>query len=153
MKRFVQVATGFAAGFLMYGSSVPADPLPICRVRVVRSTATEVVPKAVAAQVAVWVDARERGCELVSSIDEADVLLEFTQYKTTTMSGGAPAEEWWFIARRLSEPDRQRATYRFGYVTLLDSRTKGHVAEELPTVLADVCFGYLPKVAVRVTQE
>lgn len=147
MNRVVHVATGFAAGLLLCGSSLQPEELPTCRVRLVRSALTEAAPKDALAQVERWADAREHGCRVVPSIDQADVLLEFTQYKPTTMSDGTPAEEWWFIARRLSEPDRQRATYRFAYTTFLDRRTKAHVAKELPTVLTDVCFGYLPKVA------
>jgi hypothetical protein len=146
MKHFVHMALG-AAALLVCAGSIYADALPTCRVRVVRSAATEGVPNAIAAQVEHWADARDRGCGLVSSIDQTDVLLEFTQYKPTTMPDGTPAEEWWFIARRLSEPDRLRATYRFAYTTFLDRRTKAHVAKELPTVLSDVCFGYLPKLA------
>jgi hypothetical protein len=84
---------------------------------------------------------------MVPSIDVADVLLEFHEYKPKTLSDGMLAEQWRFVARRLSEPDPRRGTYRFGYVTFLDRRTKAHVAEALPTVLTDVCFGYLPKVA------
>jgi hypothetical protein len=93
------------------------------------------------------VDAGKRGVRLVPSIDQADVVLEFHSYRPKTMSDGMLAEEWHFVARRLSEAHRQRATYRFGYVTFLDRRTKAHVAEVLPTVLTDVCLGYLPKVA------
>lgn len=74
------------------------------------------------------------------------MLLEFHSYGPKTTTDGTPGEEWLFVARRLSETDPQRATYRFGYVTFLDRKTKGHVARALPTVLADVCFGYLPKV-------
>ncbi len=85
----------------------------------------------------------------MSSIDDADVLLELSGYRPMTMKDGTPAEEWRFIARRLSEPDRQRATYRFAYVTFLDRRTKAHVAKELPSVLTDVCFGYLPRVTLE----
>jgi hypothetical protein len=117
-------------------------------VRVVKSSVTEGVAKSVLGQVETWVDARERGCRLVSSIDEADVLLELHGYKPTTTPDGTPGEEWRFIARRLSEPVRERATYRFAYVTWLDRRTKAHVARELPQVLGDVCLGYLPKSAL-----
>src|SRR5258708_18151906 len=128
MKHLVHVATGGAA-LLVCAGSIYADALPTCRVRVVRSAATEGVPNAIAAQVEKWVDARYRGCGLVSSIDQADVVLEFTQYKPTTMPDCTPAEEWGFIARRLSEPDRVRATYRFAYTTFLDHRTQAHAAK------------------------
>ena len=147
MTRRAILASGAVSVLLLAAASTHAQGLPSCRVRVVKSAATEAVPKSVFSQVEGWVDARERGCRLVSTIDEADVLLEFNQYKPTTTKEGTPAEEWWFIARRLSEPIRQRATYRFAYTTFLDRRTKAHVAKELPTVLGDVCFGYLPKVA------
>jgi hypothetical protein len=133
--------------FLLVGGALRAQGLPTCRVRVVRSAATEAVAKSVASQVEGWVNVRERGCRLESSIDDADVLLEFSLYQPTTLADGTPGEKWMFIARRLSEPNRQRATYRFGYLTMPDPRTRAHVAEELPIVLGDVCLGYLPKVA------
>ena len=113
----------------------------------VKSAATEAVARSVVSQIEQWVDVRERGCRLVSSMDDADVLLELHGYRPTTTQDGTPGEEWRFIARRLSEPVRERATYRFAYVTWLDRRTKAHVATELPTVLSDVCLGYLPTVA------
>jgi catechol 2,3-dioxygenase-like lactoylglutathione lyase family enzyme len=52
-----------------------------------------------------------------------------------------------FIARRLSEPSRQRGTYRFGHLVAVDPKSQSRVARQLPVVLADVCFGYLPKPA------
>ena len=143
------VGFGASLALLLAGGAVHAQGLPTCRVRVVRSAATETVARSVVRQVEGWVNVRERGCRLVSSIDEADVLLEFSLYEPTTMTDGTPAERWMFIARRLSEPIRQRATYRFGYVTIPDPRSKVHVAGELPIVLGDVCLGYLPKVAAN----
>ncbi len=147
MTRRAIVTSGAALVILVAGATAHAQGLPTCRVRMVKSAATEAVAKSVFRQVETWVDARERGCRLVSSIGEADVLLEFNDYRPTTTRDGTPSEEWRFIARRLSEPVRERATYRFAYVTWLDRRTKAYVAKQLPTVLADVCFGYLPKVA------
>ena len=147
MRSRASVSFGAPLAFLLVVGAVQAQGLPTCRVRVVRSAATEAVAKGVASQVEGWVNVRERGCRLVSSIDDADVLLEFSLYEPTTLTDGTPGEKWMFIARRLSEPNRQRATYRFGYVTMPDPRTKVHVAEELPIVLGDVCLGYLPKVA------
>jgi hypothetical protein len=119
----------------------------------VKSAATEGVAKSVVSQVEGWVNVRERGSRLVSSIDEADVLLEFSLYEPTTLADGTPGEKWMFIARRLSEPNRQRATYRFGYVTTPNPRVTAHVAEELPIVLGDVCLGYLPKFAANEDQR
>lgn len=133
--------------FVAAASGARADGLPICRVRVVASGAAEAVAKSVIGQVREWVDVRDRGCTLASSIDEADVLLELHGYGPTTTQDGTPGEEWRFIARRLSEPVRERGTYRFGYTTWLDRRTRAHVAKQLPTVLGDVCLGYLPKIA------
>ena len=139
--------SGAALVIMAAATSARAQSLPTCRVRVVKSAATEAVAKSVVSQVEQWVDAHERGCSLVSSIDEADVLLELHGYRPTTTPDGTPGEEWRFIARRLSEPVRERATHRFAYVTWLDRRTRAHVAKELPTVLSDVCLGYLPKAA------
>ena len=141
-----RVFTATAAAVLLGVAGVQAEGLPTCRIRLVRSAETDALAKATVAQVESWANAPERGCRLVSSIDEADVLLEFNQYRPTTAPDGTPQEQWWFIARRLSEPDRQRGTHRFVFGTFLaDRRTKDHVARELPTVLVDVCFGYLPK--------
>jgi hypothetical protein len=103
-------------------------------------------PKPAFAQVKAWLEAG-RGISVVPSIDHADVLLELHDCRPTTTSDGTPGEEWLFIARRLAEPDSNRATYRFSYVTLLDRTTKAHVARALPAVLSDVCLGYLPKAA------
>jgi hypothetical protein len=142
-------AFGVAWAVLMSATAAAAEGLPACRVAVVRSAGTSDAPKAAFAQVQVWVDARERNVKLVPSIDEADVLLEFHGYRPTTRSDGTLADEWLFIARRLSEPNLHRATYRFAYVTWLDRRTKEHVARAMPTVLTDVCLGYLPKVVAE----
>jgi hypothetical protein len=57
---------------------------------VVKPAETEAVPKAVSSHVEAWVDGRERGCRPVSSIDEADVLLEFNQYKPNGHEGRHP---------------------------------------------------------------
>jgi hypothetical protein len=78
------------------------------------ATAASNAPKAAFAQVRTWAEARERGVRLVQSIDEADVLLELRDSRPKTMSNGTPAEEWLSVARRLSESDARRATYRFG---------------------------------------
>lgn len=144
MAHGVMRAAGAALVALGTAASAPAQGLPACRVRVVGSAATEAVARSVFRQVEGWVEARDGGCRLASTIDEADVLLELSEYRPTTASDGTPAEEWWFVARRLSEPARERATHRFGYVTWLDRRTRAHVAKDLPTVLADVCLGDLP---------
>jgi hypothetical protein len=143
------VAFGVAWAVLMSATAAVAEGLPTCRVVVVRSAATSDAPKAALAQVQAWVDARERNVKLVPSIDQADVLLEFYGYRPTTRSDGTLADEWLFIARRLSEPNLHRATYRFAYVTWLGRRTKEHVAQAMPTVLTDVCLGYLPKVVAE----
>jgi hypothetical protein len=117
MSRMLRVAAGNALGLLVLAGTVYGDGLPLCRVRVVRSAATETVAKSVLRQVEGWVDVRERGLKLVPSIDEADVLLELNESRPRTTPDGTPGEEWRFIARRLSEPVRERATYRFAYVT------------------------------------
>jgi hypothetical protein len=81
----------------------------------------------------------------VPPIDTADVLLEFSGYEQKSAPDGTGAEEWRCVARRLSEPDRKKGTYRFANTTLLDKRTSAHVARVLPVVLNDVCLGNLPK--------
>ena len=146
---------GLAAGLLIAGAGAAAGAqgLPTCRVRVVRSAAADAAPSAVVKQVERWVDARARGSMLVASIDDADVLLELNAYRPLTTTDGTLADEWRFVARRLSEPVRAKATYRFGYVTWPSHETREHVAKELPTVLSDVCLGYLPKVAVGSSRE
>jgi len=147
MTRRTIPSSAAALVIMAAATTASTQVLPTCRVRVVKSAATEAVARSVVSQIEQWVDVRERGCRLVSSMDDADVLLELHGYRPTTTQDGTPGEEWRFIARRLSEPVRERATYRFAYVTWLDRRTKAHVATELPTVLSDVCLGYLPKVA------
>lgn len=136
-----------AALVISAGANAVAQGLPACRVRVVKSAAADAVPTAILKQVEQWVDVRARGSVLVSSIDDADVVLELNAYSPLTTTDGAPADEWRFVARRLSEPIRAKATYRFAYATWLNQKTREHVAKELPTVLSDVCLGYLPKIA------
>jgi hypothetical protein len=51
---------------------------------VVKSAATEAVARSIVNQVEQWVDVGERGCRLVSSIDDAHVLLELHGYRPTT---------------------------------------------------------------------
>jgi len=134
---------------MLLGDSVQGQGLPVCRVRVVKSAAAaESAPQSVLKDVESWVDVGERGCRLASSIDEADVLLELNQYRTKIMPDGMPAQELWFIARRLAEPIRERATHRFIYLMTPDPRATAHVAREFPSVLKDVCFGWLPQTAV-----
>lgn len=142
-------AFGAAWVVLVSATAAVAEGLPPCRVAIVRSVEANDAPRAALAQVQAWVDARERNVELVPSIDQADVLLEFHAYRPTTSNDGTLADEWLFIARRLSEPNLHRATYRFAYVTWLDRRTKEHVAQAKPTILTEVCLGYLPKVAAE----
>jgi hypothetical protein len=66
-----------------------------------------------------------------------------------SLSDGSPAEQWWFTARRLTNPPRERALYRFGYFVGIDPQGQALMARQLPIVLGDVCMGYLPKVASR----
>jgi hypothetical protein len=132
---------------LLSASALQAQGLPTCRVRVVKSARTEAVAKNVFRQVESWANAPERGTRLVPTINDADVLLEFTDYRPRTLADGSLGEQYWFIARRLSEASSQRAIYRFGYLTGLDRKTQAHVAKRLSLVLGDVCLGYLPKMA------
>jgi hypothetical protein len=143
---FRWVIVGLSLPLLSTGAA-QAQGLLTCRVRAVKSAATESLPKSVFRQVEAWVNAPERGTRLVPTIDEADVLLEFNYYGPRNLANGFVGDEWRFVARRLSEPSRQRATYRFAYLAALDRKSQAHVAKQLPVVLADVCFGYLPKLA------
>ena len=146
MKKTSILYSSVTVVTLLAASSAQGQGLPMCRVRLLQSAAAaEATPRGVRDDVKSWVDVPERGCELVSSIDEADVLLELNQYRTKTMPDGMPAQELWLIARRLNEPHRERATHRFIYLTTLDPRSTQHVAQDLPTVLKDVCFGWLPE--------
>jgi hypothetical protein len=131
---------------LFFPSPAQAQGLPTCRVRVMQA-ASESVPKSAFRQVEAWVDAPERGSRLVQTIDEADVLLELTYYRPRDLADGTLVDEWRFVARRLSEASRQRATFRFAYLAALGRKSQARVAKQLPVVLADVCFGYLPKLA------
>jgi hypothetical protein len=141
--------------WLVVGLSVPliaagtaqAQQIPTCRVRLVKSAATESVSKSVFRQVEVWVNAPERGTRLAPTIDEADVLLEFSDYRPMSSADGGLLDEWRFVARGLSEPSRERGSFRFSYFAALDRNSHARVANRLPVVLTDVCFGYLPKVA------
>jgi hypothetical protein len=134
------------SSILLAAASVESEGLPLCRVRVLTSeAAAESAPQSVVKDVESWVDAPQRGSRLVSSIDAADVLLELSGYQTRTVEDGIPAQELWFVARRLAEPIRERATHRFIYLTTPNPTATAHLARELPTVLRDVCFGWLPK--------
>ena len=143
---------GIAVGVLLpLLSAIPAQTvgLPTCRVRVVKSAEAESVSKSLVRQVEAWADSPERGSRLVPTIDEADVLLEIARYRPRRLNDGGLADEWLFVARRLSEPSRQRGTYRFGHLVAVDPMSQSRVAKQLPLVLADVCFGYLPKPASK----
>jgi hypothetical protein len=143
MLRWIVVGL---SGSLLSAGPARAQGLD-CRVHVVKSSATDSIPKKVFRQVEGWVNAPERGSRLVPTLDQADVLLELERYRPRILADGNPVDEWWFVARRLSEPSRHRAIYRFVHLAPLDRKGQAYFEKRLPLVLADVCFGYLPKVA------
>ncbi len=147
MKRGTIAAFGMAVVCAGLAVTAEAQGLPICHVLLFRSVATETVPRMVADEIQGWIDAGASGCKLVNRIDDADVMVEFRDYRRTTTAEGVPAEEWWFAARRLSEPDPLRATHRFAFRSVVGRRARAQVAKRLPRVLTDVCLGYLPAVA------
>jgi hypothetical protein len=116
-------------------------------VRIVKSALTETISIGLFKQVEAWANAPDRGSKLVPTINDADLLLEVTAYKAKTLADGTPGEQWWFTVRRLRDSSPERALYRFGYLIGIDPQGQRLVAKQLPTVLGDVCLGYLPKVA------
>ena len=150
--RFAVVVRIGVASILLGAATAQAQGLPTCRVLLVKSPATEAVSKTVIQEVKTWVEDRERGSKLASSIDEADVVLEFSRFGHTVQFDGIPAWHWQFTARRLSEPNRERANYRFAFVAGPDRGSTAHFAKKLPTILTDVCMGWLPKVATAEKQ-
>jgi hypothetical protein len=121
VRTHLAVGVGALTSILLAAPSVQSEGLPVCRVRVLKSTAAaHSTPGGVFKEIESWVDVPHRGCSLA-------------------------AQELWFIARRLAEPVRERATYRFAYILTADPRTTAHVARRVPVVLKDVCFGWLPE--------
>jgi hypothetical protein len=145
--RFAVIARVGVASLLLGAATARAQGLPSCRVLLVKSPATEAVSKNVVKEVKGWVGAGERGSKLVSSLDEADVVLEFNKFGHTTQFDGIPAWQWQFTARRLSEPDRERATHRFGFVSGGGPESTTSLSKQMPLILTDVCMGSLPKTA------
>ena len=145
--RFAVVVRIGVVAVLVGAGTARAQGLPTCRVLLVKSAATETVSKNVIQEVKGWVEDGDRGSRLVSTIDEADVVLEFNRFGHTTQFDGIPAWHWGFVARRLSEPNRERASYRFGFVAGPDRESTTRLGKKLPTILTDVCMGWLPKTA------
>ena len=145
--RFAVVVRIGVASILLGAATAQAQGLPTCRVLLVKSPATEAVSKTVIQEVKTWVEDRERGSRLASTIDEADVVLEFNKFGLSEQFDGIPTWQWRFVARRLSEPNRERASYRFVLAAGPDRGSTAHLAKKLPTILTDVCMGWLPKVA------
>jgi hypothetical protein len=145
--RFAVVVSIGVASILLGAATAQAQGPPTCRVLLVKSAATEAVSKTVIQEVKTWVEDPERGSSLASTIDEADVVLEFNKFGLSEQFDGIPTWQWRFVARRLSEPNRERASYRFTLAAGLDRGSTAHFAKKLPTILTDVCMGWLPKVA------
>jgi hypothetical protein len=145
--RFAVVVRVGLASILFGAATARAQGLPTCRVLLVKSPATETVSKTVIQEVKGWVDDSARGSKLVSSLDEADVVLEFNKFGHTMQFDGIPAWRWQFVARRLSEPDRERGTHRFIFVTIPGQDSTTHLKKQMPLILTDVCMGWLPKTA------
>jgi hypothetical protein len=145
--RFAVVVRVVVASILFGAATARAQGLPTCRVLLVKSPATEAVSKTVLQEVKGWVDDSARGSKLVSSLDEADVVLEFNKFGHTMQFDGIPAWRWQFVARRLSEPDRERGTHRFIFVTVPGHDSTSSLKRQMPLILTDVCMGWLPKTA------
>jgi hypothetical protein len=145
--RFAVVVRVGVALVLIGAATARAQGLPTCRVLLVKSPATEAVSKTVLQEVKGWVDDSARGSKLVSSLDEADVVLEFNKFGNTMQFDGIPAWRWQFVARRLSEPDRERGTHRFNFVTISGQENTAQLKTQLALILTDVCMGWLPKTA------
>ena len=147
MRFAVVVRVVGVASFLLGAATARAQGLPTCNVLLVKSPATEAVSKNVLQEVKGWVDDSARGSKLVSSLDEADVVLEFNKFGHTVQFDGIPAWRWQFVARRLSEPDRDRGTHRFIFVTVPGHDSTSSLKKQMPLILTDVCMGWLPKTA------
>jgi hypothetical protein len=146
--RYRQATTlGTLLAIGLVSSTVDAGGLPTCRVRVVASAALE-KPSNVAREVASWVDVRDFGCILVPSIAQADVLLELTKHTFTFMPDGTPEQTWWFVARRLGEPDSDQGIHRFILIARDLREGPRLVSERLPVIVMDVCQGRLPRTQV-----
>jgi hypothetical protein len=116
-------------------------------VLLVKSPATEAVSKTVIQEVKTWVEDRERGSEPGFDDRRSRRRARVQQFGLSEQFDGIPTWQWRFVARRLSEPNRERASYRFSLAAGLDRGSTAHFAKKLPTILTDVCMGWLPKVA------
>jgi hypothetical protein len=111
--RFAVVVRIGVASILLGAATAQAQGLPTCRVLLVKSPATEAVSKTVIQEVKTWVEDRERGSKLASSIDEADVVLEFSRFGLGQFDG-IPTWQWRFVAPGASRSRTASANgYRF----------------------------------------
>jgi hypothetical protein len=133
---------GVLVAVLLGGSLAQADGLPTCRVRVV-STAAGVSPQSLR-EVEAWAHVRDRGSVVVQSIAHADVVLELSQHSFKIRNDGTPMQEWWFVARRLGGPSSDETTHRFALLAHYDRESTRRISQRLPTILNDVCLGFLP---------
>ena len=91
MRFAVVVRVVGVASILLAAATARAQGLPTCNVLLVKSPATEAISKTVLQEVKGWVDDSARGSKLVSSLDEADVVLEFNKFGHTMQFDGIPA--------------------------------------------------------------
>ncbi len=133
---------GVLVAILLGGSMAQAEGLPTCRVRVV-STAAGVSPQSLR-EVEAWAHVRDRGSVVVQSIAHADVVLELSRHSFKIGNDGTPMQQWWFVARRLGGPSPDESTYRFGLMAFYDRESTRRISKRLPTILNDVCLGFLP---------
>lgn len=139
------LAFGGIVALSLAAARLDASGIPVCRVRFTTSGATPSVSRQIVHEVASWVDVPDRGCILVGSIAEADVVLELNDYTFKFTPDGMPIQEWFFVARRLGEPNPGRATHRFSFFAPGPVADATHrMSKQMPVVLTDVCLGVLP---------
>jgi hypothetical protein len=140
VERAVALA-GLAAAILL-PAAADASGLPACRVRLTTSGYAPSVSDQIVREVASFINAADRGCTLVPTITEADVLLEITHYSFVVSPDETPTHRWFFTARRLGEPDPSQAIQRFGLLmTGPVAQANERALNRLPSALTDICLG------------
>src|SRR5262245_23129108 len=151
--RFAAVVGIGVASLLVGAATTRAQGLPPCGGLLGKAPGhgggSEDGPKGVKG----WGGGGGRGLKVVLSLEEADVVLEFNKFGHTVQFDGIPAVQWQFTARRLSEPNRERATHRFAFVSGGGPESTTSLSKQMPLILTDVCMGSLPRTTAAVSDQ
>jgi len=110
----------------------------------VKAATAEGVSSKIIQEVESWIVARGQGCLLVSSVAEADVVLELEAHSYRFEKHDVRVETWQFVARQLASADPRKAIQRFELSAIGGQDSKDRLAERLPVVLKKL-LGQVPE--------